>query len=518
MPKRTSMALRWVLAPAAALVAVAAWCAPAMAVVGGGEVPIAEHPYQVALVVAGTAAADDPPSGQYCGGSIRDTLHVITAAHCVYNTDGSGQAIDPDQVDVLAGVADLRDEGAGQRVHVSAISFEPHYDAHALTNDAAVVTLAEPLQLDSTVQATSIISDADWQALQTGADLFVTGWGAQAPGGPSFYKLHGAQVDYYTKDDCENDPSFIVDLQAAQMCAMVPGQRDACQGDSGGPLMRLYTAASVADDRLVGIVSSGVGCANATFPGIYTEAADSTIEPFLLQPNPPPAPSLRSTPTLSGTAAIGQPLSCAPGTWTGSPSFSYQFVRSVGSADVAVVASGTNALYTVTAQDVGATLRCDVTATNSGGTAVAKSAATGVIAAPASTTPTQPPTQQQPQSSLDLYAPVARVTKVRCTATRCTLTISVRDAGFSAGIKTVQATVRSTYRSTCRRHGHRVACTKHKTAKPSVKALSATRFQVVASKLPVGKQLFTLVAVDRAGHRQALPTRKTVTTRKTSRR
>jgi hypothetical protein len=516
MPKLTLMGPRWVLAPAAALVAVL-WCAPAQAVVGGSEVPMAEHPYQVALVVAGTDAAADPPSGQYCGGSIRDSLHVITAAHCVFDTDGSGQPADADQIDVLAGTADLRDEGAGQRVHVSAISFEPNYDAHALTNDAAVLTLAAPLQLSSTIQPTSIIGDADWQALQTGDDVFVTGWGAASYGGPSFYTLHGASVDYYTANDCENDPSFIVDLQAGQMCASVPGQRDACQGDSGGPLVRLNAAAPTADDRLVGIVSSGVGCANATFPGIYTETAYPEIKTFLLQPNPPPAPALRSTPTLNGTAAIGQQLTCAPGDWSGSPVFTYQFVRSVGGADVGVAASGATPAYTVAAQDAGTTLRCDVTATNSGGTAVAKSAATGVIAAPVSA-PTPTPIQQQPQTSLDLYAPVARITRVRCTVTRCTLTVSVRDAGFSAGIKTVRATVRSTYRSSCRRNGRTVACTKHRTSKPSVKALSATHFQVVASKLPVGKQLFTLVAVDRAGHRQALPTRKTVTTKKPARK
>jgi hypothetical protein len=155
-----------------------------------------------------------------------------------------------------------------------------------------------------------------------------------------------------------------------------------------------------------------------------------------------------------------------------------------------------------------------LTATNSGGTVVASSAPTAVIARPPST----PPTPQQPQPSLDLYAPVARITKVRCTLTRCTLSVTVRDAGYSAGIKTVQATVRSTYRSTCRRKGHRVACTKHKTGRPKVRALGATKFQVVASKLPVGKQLFTLVAVDVAGNRQVLPTRKTVTTTRSKKR
>jgi hypothetical protein len=519
MPKPTLMDLRWVLAPAAALVVAAACCPPAGAVVGGVGVNIPDHPYQVALVHADKPAVD--PAGQYCGGSIRDPLHVITAAHCVFNTDGTGQ-VSPDQIDVLAGVTRLSEESTGQRVHVSSISFNPHFNQpHTFQNDAAVLTLAQALDPGPNVQQLALVDDPTYQGLQTYNQLYVTGWGVfDNNTGQTANTLHGASVDYYTKSDCEDD--FITTVDPGEICAETVPQNgqpghDACQGDSGGPLV-LRGPSAPADDELVGIVSYGVGCANPDFPGVYTEVAYPAIRAFLTQPNPPPAPALRSAPTLGGTAAIGQQLTCSPGDWSGSPSFSYDFVRSVDDVDVAVAASGATPDYTVTAQDAGMTLRCDVTASNSGGAAVAKTAATGVIAAPVAATPTPAPTPtpspSQTQPSLDLYAPVARITKVSCTTTRCTLSVTVRDAGFSAGIKTVQASVRSTYRSSCKRHGRKVSCTRHKTGKPRVKELSATRFQIVASKLPVGTQLFTLVAVDAAGHRQALPTRKTVTTKK----
>ena len=76
--------------------------------------------------------------------------------------------------------------------------------------------------------------------------------------------------------------------------------------------------------------------------------------------------------------------------------------------------------------------------------------------------------------------------------------------------------MRSTYRSRCKRKGsqRRVACTKHRTSKPSVAALTATRFKVVASKLPYRHPALHAVAIDKAGHRQALPTTKTVKTKK----
>jgi trypsin len=520
MPKPTTMGPRWGVVTAVALLAAAVWCAPASAIVGGSQVLIEDHPYQVALVVAGTPADAAPPNGQYCGGTVRDPLHVITAAHCVFNLDGSGQPVAPAKVDVLAGVDDLTLEdtdSSAQRVHVARVSFEPDYNAQQFSDDAALLTLAKPLSPTTAVQSTQIVDADTWQAIPTGAFLFVTGWGSEYYGGPTMTKLKGVSVKYYDAQDCEDNPSFIVDLEPGQICATGPGQHDACQGDSGGPLVIRNNLTTPADDRLVGIVSSGVGCGSTQFPGLYTEAAFPSIRTFLEQTDPPPAPELQAVPVLSGRATVGDQLTCAPGSWSGSPSFTYQFVRSVQSRDVSVAAAGSSNQYTITAADLGAMLRCDVRAANSGGSALASSAPSATIAAAPATPPTTTPvtpTQPQAQPILDVNAPVARITKVTCTATRCTLSVSVRDAGYSAGIRTVKATVRSTYRSTCKRQGRKVACTKHKTGKPSVKALSATRFSVVASKLPIGKQLFTLVAVDNAGHRQALPTRKTVTTKR----
>jgi secreted trypsin-like serine protease len=503
MPKPTSMGVRMVIASAAALVVAASACASAEAIVGGAEVSLVQHPYQVALIENADGAA---VSGQYCGGSIRDTLHIITAAHCVFDTPftAQGQPATPSQIDVLAGVEDLTLEASGQRPHVASISIDPSYNSAGFEHDAAVLTLSTPLTLNSKKQPAELIDDNDWAATPPGAPVFVTGWGdtMSTPRYPD--EVHGVEVNYIDDASCQGY-LFGTTAPDVQVCAAAAG-KDSCQGDSGGPLVRQFGAVTTGDDRLVGIVSSGVGCANPNGPGLYTEVAQNAIRKFLRQGQPVAAPTIQSAPVLSGVAAIGQPLTCFRGIWTGSPSFSYQFVRSVAGADVGIAASGPAADYTVTAADAGTSLRCIVTASNPGGTSRAESARTGVVPGA--------PQLNPPQPSLDKNAPVAKVTKTRCTLTRCTLTVKVTDSGFSAGIKTVRATVKSTYRGTCRRNGRRVRCIKTKTTKPRVKKLSATRFQIIASKLPVGRQLFTLYAIDKANHRQRLATRKTVTTKR----
>jgi hypothetical protein len=497
------MGQRWVLASAAALVAAAVLCAPAGAIINGTAVPLTQHPYQVALAKPGQLAV----SSQFCGGSIRDAWHIITAAHCVFDNSStsSGQPLAPSQIDVLAGTENLRDEAAGERPAVATISVDPAYDSGTLTHDAALLTLASPLTPGAKEQPVQLNSTA---AITT-EPVFVTGWGdTNASAAEDFPDLlQGVSVNVVSDPDCASDYGIYPFDGAVEVCAAAPG-RDACKGDSGGPLVRANVASTPADDQLVGIVSSGIGCASSHYPGIYTEIAAPSIRSFVTQANPPAAPGNTSAPTLSGTAAVGQQLSCSPGAWTGSPSFSYQFVRSTSAGDVGVASNGP-AAYTVSGADAGTSLRCIVTATNAGGTSLAESARAGPV----------PGLNKNPGSnSLDRNAPVAKVIKTRCTARRCVLTVTVTDAGYSAGIKTVQASVTSTYRGTCRKNGRKVRCTKHKTKKLSAKKLASKKFQIVASKLPIGKQLFTLVAVDKAGHKQRLATKKTVTTKRAKKR
>jgi len=70
-------------------------------------------------------------------------------------------------------------------------------------------------------------------------------------------------------------------------------------------------------------------------------------------------PSNSVAPALSGTAQEGQTLTCSTGTWSGSPTYTYQWKRNGNN-----ITNATNSTYTLVTADVGQSIKCTVTATN----------------------------------------------------------------------------------------------------------------------------------------------------------
>jgi hypothetical protein len=90
-------------------------------------------------------------------------------------------------------------------------------------------------------------------------------------------------------------------------------------------------------------------------------------------------PKNKTLPTISGAALVGQTLVATHGTWSGTPtSFHYAWARCTGAACLGI-SGATSRIYTVTAADVGHTLRVSVTARNASGAASATSAATAIV-------------------------------------------------------------------------------------------------------------------------------------------
>jgi trypsin len=107
-----------------------------------------------------------------------------------------------------------------------------------------------------------------------GSPSVVSGWGTLTPGGGYPSELQAVGVDIISRTICNNAYVAYGGITANMICAGVTGGgKGVCQGDGGGPL--------VVGNRLVGIVSWGVSCALADYPGVYSNVA--TLKSFITQ-------------------------------------------------------------------------------------------------------------------------------------------------------------------------------------------------------------------------------------------
>lgn len=88
-------------------------------IIGGKDASIGEYPWQISIMM-------NPVVGgpyHYCGGSILDSTHIVTAAHCV-----KGKSIS--QMHIVAGAHNIKDstEASQQKVYIKRMVYHPDFD------------------------------------------------------------------------------------------------------------------------------------------------------------------------------------------------------------------------------------------------------------------------------------------------------------------------------------------------------------------------------------------------------
>jgi len=235
---------------------------PSREIVGGNTAADNRWPWQVALLQANISSNFN---AQFCGGTLVAERFVVTAAHCI--TESNGSVTPRAAIRVLTGTQSL-EEGGTRRV-VDRIVRHPKYDPDSIDFDIAVIKLRTAVPGK---KARLLTAAHEAQLAATGDRAFVTGWGSLTDGGNFPTELQEVNVPIVSRTNCNDDNSYGGIVTARMICAGLPdGGRDSCQGDSGGPLVVRDSL-----DRyqiLAGVVSWGFGCAQAELYGVYSRIA-----------------------------------------------------------------------------------------------------------------------------------------------------------------------------------------------------------------------------------------------------
>ncbi|KAA0196082.1 hypothetical protein HAZT_HAZT010158 [Hyalella azteca] len=151
-------------------------------------------------------------------------------------------------------------EGTEQNRDIIKIILHEKYDPFTVENDISLLKVAAPLVFNDYVQPAKLPELHQ----EFEGNAIVSGWGRMSEWGNLPSVLQKVTVPIVSDEDCKKDYGELALVKDSMMCAGEEG-KDSCQGDSGGPM--------TCDGYLCGVVSWGRGCAEAGYPGVYTQVS-----------------------------------------------------------------------------------------------------------------------------------------------------------------------------------------------------------------------------------------------------
>jgi len=209
----------------------------------------------------------DKAGSWYCGGSIITSSWIITAAHCVI---AKSIVDNPKDIFIKVGDHDLKEQHETNSKTFLVSEVHPHEDYHdeSINNDIALLKLKNSIKFQIFQGTVGPICLPKTPMKYYGEKVKVAGWGLTETGQASTV-LKQVEVTLLWMKRCRND--FKYDntwITNKMMCGMGKGV-DSCQGDSGGPIIFFNITRQRYEQ--VGVVSWGIGCGKAQYPGVYTK-------------------------------------------------------------------------------------------------------------------------------------------------------------------------------------------------------------------------------------------------------
>lgn len=360
---------------AAAFVLAARLSSGAGAIIGGTAIQVQAAPWTV--FVQQTSGS----TRFLCTGSVVDASHILTAAHCLF--DGNNNLAPPSAFLVRAGISNFTTplpSDLEQDRPVSQYRVHPGYSSTGQPNpdDVAVLALATPLDLSGpAVKAVAL--PAPNSPFPSGATVSIAGFGKQTPTAASSGPLASLTGNVDPQGDCGGGPnSGFIEFNAIELCE-ASSSSAVCNGDSGGGLVTGETTPT-----LIGVVSAGAPGCDVGSHSLFTYTGAPEILAFIQGSDQPPTAPREGSSGVDlrwlGPTVVGNTLDCEPGDWPGSnATYAFSFVDTTSGR---VLQHGEAAKFTIPEADKGATISCEVAATNAGGTSLDETTATAAVKSP----------------------------------------------------------------------------------------------------------------------------------------